>query len=811
MKTRLLIVFLITSANATVQADTVPAANDYEKIVKPFFAAHCNKCHGATKPKGDLRLDNLPIDFVTPTIATHWTDVMDRMNAGAMPPAGSPRPSAKETAAVVEWIAAKFAETESLRLAKREKVSFYRLSREEYANTIRDLLGVNFDPKDPTGLAEDDEWRGFERIGSVLTLAPSHIEKYYTAAEIILAEAFPAKAPEKFEQIRPALKMRNGPRDWARLEQEGKADKVRVELWPGHAVQHGRAGIGRLASPGDYSFRLQLSGVAPPGGRAPRLVVYAKELDRVLFEKEILTPEDEPIVVEFQAHLPAGAHTLSISNQVPGPSLLPRSGRDAQGQFFFTTKDKRAPWQMKLTDEQGQPLWSFLIVDWFEVRGPLGAGGPTFAQKEFLPKNPDDLRPALTRFVERAYRRPARSQEIERLTKLIDAETASGEKLENALKTAMLAVLCSKDFLYLVEGSAESNRMDVANAKRKRETEINDWELASRLSYFLWSTMPDEHLLKAAGEGKLRGQVPLHVKRLLADEKAQRFAESFSWQWLQLRNVGKFQPDKLLYPTYDTHLEKSMLNETKAFFHEVLAKNLSLREFLDSDWTMLNGRLAEHYGIAGITGDEFRRVQLDPTHHRGGLLTQAAILSLTSDGQRHRPVHRGKWVLETVFAKSPPPPPPNVEPIEPTPSDQPKATVRMKLAAHMKNPNCAAFHSKFDPLGLAFDNFDAIGRWRTEEVVSDGQGANPKVDASGEFADGRKFADVVEFKKLLVADLDAFGAAFVEKLAIYALRRPMTIDDRPHLAKIAAQAKTADYRLVDTIEALVISELFRRR
>lgn len=800
MKTRLLIVLLTISATATVRADTVPTASDYEKIVRPFFAAHCIKCHGETRPKGDLRLDILPIDFVTPKIATNWTDIMDRMNSGAMPPAGSPRPSAKEAATVVEWIAAKFAETESLRLAKRAKVNFYRLSRAEYANTIHDLLGVNFDPKDPTGLAEDDEWRGFERIGSVLTLAPSHIEKYYAAAEIILAEAFPAKPPEKFEQIRPALKMRNGPRDWARVEQEGKADKVRVELWPGHAVQNGRAGIGRLTSPGDYAFRLQLSGVAPPGGRAPRLVVYAKELDRVLFEKEILTPEDQPVVVGFQAHLPAGVHTLSISNQVPGPSLLPRSGRDAQGQFFFTTKDRRAPWQMKLTDEQGQPLWPFLIVDWFEVRGPLSAGGPTFAQKEFLPKGPDDRRASLTRFVERAYRRPARSQDVDRLVKLIDSETASGEKLENALKTAMLAVLCSKDFLYLVEGSPDRNA-----------TEINDWELASRLSYFLWSTMPDDALLKAAGAGELRSQLKTQVERLLTDGRAQRFAESFSWQWLQLRNVGKFPPDKLLYPTYDDHLEESMLGETKAFFHEVLTKNLGLREFLDSDWTMLNGRLAEHYGIAGVTGDEFRRVKLDPAGHRGGLLTQAAILSLTSDGQRHRPVHRGKWVLETVFAKSPPPPPPNVEPIEPTPSDQPKATVRMKLAAHMKNPNCAACHSKFDPLGLAFDNFDAIGRWRTEEVVSDGQGANPKVDASGELADGRKFADVAEFKKLLVADLDAFGAAFVEKFAIYALRRPMTIDDRPHLERIAAQAKAADYRLVDTIDALVTSELFRKR
>lgn len=778
---------------------------DYEKVVKPFFAAHCLKCHGAVKPKGDFRLDNLPVDFALPRIATHWTDVMDRLNTGAMPPAGQPRPKPKEIAEVVEWISSKFAETESARLARREPVTFHRLSREEYANTIRDLLGVGFDPKDPTGLAEDDEWRGFERIGTVLTLAPSHIEKYYAAAEIILAEALPAKAPEKMEVRKDALRMRNGPRDWARVEQEGKADKVRVELWPGHSIQHGRAGLGRLAAPGDYAFRLQLSGLKPAGGPAPHLVVYAKELDRVLFEKDIVTPEDRPILVEFQAHFPAGSHTLSIGNQVPGPSLLPRSGRDAQGQFFFTTRDRRAPWQMKLTDAEGKPLWPFLILDWMEVKGPLSAGGPTVAQKEYLPSKPgdlDSLRDSLNLFVTRAYRRPAHAAEVDRLMRLVQSEMAGGEKMEAALKTAMLAVLCSKDFLYLVEGSAD-----------KKVAEINDWELASRLSYFLWSTMPDDALMKSARAGELRRPGPLksQVSRMLADSKAARFAEAFSWQWLQLRNVGKFQPDKVLYPSYDANLEKSMVGETKAFFREVLVKNLTLREFLQSDWTMLNARLAEHYGMPELTGDEFRKVALREEDHRGGLLTQAAVLSLTSDGQRHRPVHRGKWVLETVFGKSPPPPPPNVEPIEPTPSTKAKATVRDKLAAHMKNPSCSACHSRFDPLGFAFDHYDAIGRWRTIEIVSDGNGANPKVDASGMLADGRKFAGAEDLKNLLLADIDTFAAAFVDKLATYALRRPMTVDDRPRLAQVIAQAKTANYRLADIIEALVMSELFQRR
>jgi hypothetical protein len=272
-----------------------------------------------------------------------------------------------------------------------------------------------------------------------------------------------------------------------------------------------------------------------------------------------------------------------------------------------------------------------------------------------------------------------------------------------------------------------------------------------------------------------------------------------------------FPPDKKLYPDYDAHLEKSMIAEGTEFFREVLEKNLSVREFLDSDWTVLNARLAEHYGIAGVKGDGFQRVALRAEDHRGGLLTQAGVLSLTSDGQRHRPVHRGKWVLESIFNKPPPPPPANVKPIEPTPAGQPKATLRMKLEAHKTDANCAACHRKIDPLGVAFDNYDAIGRWRTEEIVRDGEGSNPKVDASGLLPDGRKFADGAELRRLLVADTDKFAAAFVEKLATYALRRAMTIDDRRALATLATQAKTTDYRLRDIVEALVVSDLFQQR
>jgi len=273
-----------------------------------------------------------------------------------------------------------------------------------------------------------------------------------------------------------------------------------------------------------------------------------------------------------------------------------------------------------------------------------------------------------------------------------------------------------------------------------------------------------------------------------------------------------FQPDKKLYPGYDKALENCMTAETRLFFREVLNSGLTLREFLHSDWSVMNPMLAQFYGLSELkfAGDGFQRVSLPAGSHRGGLLTQASILSLTSDGVRHRPVHRGVWINEAIFGRTPPPPPANVDPLPTTGIDSQKATLRMKLEAHIKNPNCAACHAKIDPLGLAFENYDAIGRWRTEELT-DGKGANPTVDASGTLPDGRGYQNADDFKKLLLGDLDALTLTFVEKLATYGLRRTTSFGDRDDLKAIAAEAKSKDYRLKDIIEAFVCSDLFHKR
>ncbi len=791
---------------------------EFARTVKSFLETHCTSCHGEKRQKGDLRIDTLARDFTNAAIAGHWAEMMDRMNSGDMPPKKEPRPKPADIARVSDWITAHLTDGEIARqTVEGEKVSFRRLTRDEYRHTIRDLLGVTYDVADPTGLPEDPDWQGFELIGSVLTVSPAHIEKYLVAADAVLNEALAIGPQPKRELIHWTPFILRGGYRWPAMEKDylarGLADKVRADIVPNNGAEGGAGGnqMLTLANGGDYLVRVKLSALrAVSGGVPPRLNIYAADVSRVLFERDVEAPEDQPVTIEFRTHLPAGVHPIRILNAVPGPSPEGHASRPSAGHAFVDLK-ARAPWQVKLTTEDFKPAVPFMLLDWVEWEGPVTDSWPPPAHQQIFfggsggegaTKDLAYAREILTRFASRAYRRPAQPAEIDRLLALVDDELKNGSSFALAVKQALLAVLCSKNFIYLVEGSASAP-----------SPRLNDWELASRLSYYLWSTMPDERLFDLARRGTLHQPAVLRdeVRRMLADAKARTFAESFPRQWLQLRRVGMFAPDRKLYPDYDDYLERSMVLETTAFFREVLENNLGLREFIASDWTMLNERLATHYGISGVTGEAMQRIALRPEDHRGGLLTQASILGLTSDGTRHRPVHRGKWILESIIGKPPPPPPANVPPIATSAPNQPKKSLRAKLEAHRDDPNCGACHRKIDPLGLAFDHYDAIGHWRTEENVRDGAGANPAIDASGELPDGRSFTDAVGLKKLLVDDLDRFAAAFSDKLATYALRRGMTYADRKLLADITARAKTQDYRLATLIEGLVLSDLFQKR
>ncbi|MGK0197179.1 MAG: hypothetical protein ACI91J_000445 [Yoonia sp.] len=797
----LLFVAAVASAAPTVT---------FEKDLQPFLDSHCVRCHGEKKQQGDFRLDELSreIGFKDTPL---WAEVMERISSGEMPPEDvKNRPSADQSATIVEWLAARIEEGESARMARRDRVSYNRLTREEYVNTMRDLIGVHYDATDPGGLLEDPEWNGFERLGSVLTLSATHVEKYITAAETVLSEAYPETKPDYVEVSKPAIQphqIRDHHRE--RLAAKGMLGKVRFEMWPGDIFRYSNAFNQRdrrveWPGPGIYEITYQLSGLKPADGRAPRLHVYEKNLDRVLFEQDIIAPEERPTTVTFRAHFPSTrTPTIHVFNKVPGPSNSPRSGRHGN-RPFVSTKEGRLPWQMKLTDEQGLPRYPFLIVDSVTIKGPIVTAEEQRRRDEYMPTETGKMEQVRTGFralAKRAFRRPLIDGELDSYVRIVEGELAAGEGFYEAVKSGMTAILCSKSFLFIAEGDEDLDRHM-----------LNDWEIASRLSYLFWSTMPDDELFAAAERGILRnkGELRRQVSRMLADPRAERFTKSFPAQWLHLRKVGMFPPDKKIYPEYDEHLEQSMVGETQAFFGEVLQRGLTLRAFLDSDWTMVNPRLARFYGIPDVTKDVFQRVSLKPEHHRGGLLTHASILSLTSDGTRHRPVHRGAWLSEAIFGKAPPSPPANVDPIEPNPVTAPKATLRMKLEAHKHDPSCASCHRKIDPLGLAFDNYDAIGAWRMHETVV-GTGTDPLVDASGELPDGRSFQDADEFKKLLLGDLDAFNAAFIEKLAIYGMRRTLTFEDREELEAIAKAGRANNYRVRDIVAAFVQSDLFQKR
>ncbi len=752
----------------------------FDQTTLPLFQKYCLRCHDASNQKGMFRLDTLPRDFTDMLIAQRWGEVLFRVNSGEMPPADEPQPTAAELGKLAEAISSQLDAGQAARMARRGPVTHYRLSREEYAKTIYDLLGVHFDPYMPGALNEDPRWHGYDRIGSLLTLSPSHVDRYFKAAEAVLQQAFPEKPPQSSVQRQAA----DAPQRWM--------------IYP--SLIHGHISI---RTPGLYRIRVQLSALPSFKGRLPRLTIWNSSLKRAEVGQDVLAPEDKPTVVEIEAFLPQGG--FQLINEAPGklddgptPASTPKA--------ITRLKDYRPnPTGYKLFTDDGQPIFPLLLVDWYECEGPLTPEADQRKRVGIYPSREDDpaeVRACLERFISRAWRRPPSASEVDRYIQLMTAERNAGENFRSAYLGAMTGVLTSKNFYYLVEGSPEQPR-----------DRVNDWELASRLSYFLWNSLPDAELFHLASRGELHRSetLKLQIQRLLGDAKTSRFTESFPRQWLQLYRVGQFPPDSELYPDYDKWLEQSMTQESTRYFGEVFTSNLSIRELLSSDWTVMNARLAMHYGKEFPQQAGFHRVKLTGNDHRGGILTQASVLSLTSDGTRHRPVHRGVWVSEAVFGRTPPPPPPNVEPLEPTPGNKQKATIRDQLQAHATHAICASCHQKIDPLGFAFDNYDAIGRWRTTEKVAGGLGDDPPVNATGALPNGQTYKGPEEFKQLLTQDIDRFAVAFVEQLATYALRRVMTIDDAPQIKAIAEASKADNYRLKTLIQNLVTSDLFQKR
>jgi mono/diheme cytochrome c family protein len=795
-------------------AGSVRAAEPFEA----FLQNHCIRCHGPEKQKGDLRFDQLSRDFKLGADAHHWAEAIERVNSGEMPPKKEKKPTQEEIAAFVTGLDSLIKEGRAARMAARPAVAHYRLSRKEYQNTVYDLLGVRYDPTKPGELNEDTLWHGFERIGSELSLSPSHVDRYYRAAELVLDRAFPATLGEARKVRKTAAELRygGGKEQQAALDRFGIKRPLRYLLFPG-TVQNafstnwfGRTGPEHS---GLYRVRFQASGIRPVGGQPAHLSIgkpTGEETVAGLIDFDITAPEDSPQVYEAEVFLemPATLDFCVVAtdrvDRRQGAAF--RRALSGKGGYIFTHSSETLllnPNAPQMFDDKGNGIFSTVLLDWIEWEGPLVSEAEKSRRRDVPPPNDatsEVVAEHLQHFAERAWRRPVNQEELDGYLQSYRSERDGGEKIAGAYRTAMQGVLTSRNFIYLVEGDPVA---------RER---LTDWELASRLSYFLWSSMPDDGLFATAQKGALNGEGLKHeVDRMLADPRINRFIDDFSRQWLQLHRVGMFPPDKKLYPTYDEWLETSMRKEPVEFFRETFAKNLPVDAFIDSDWTVANARLCNFYGLPEPKASGFQRVSLKPQDHRGGLLTMGAVLGLTSDGTRHRPVHRGVWVSQTILGKTPPPPPANVPAIEPNPPKSPKATLRQKLEAHRENANCAACHAKIDPLGLAWDNYDAIGQWRTREKVAAGVGEDPLINPAGTMPDGRAFKDANEFKRLLLEDRDKVARAFIEHLCTYGLRRVLSFDDQEDLNAIVAEAKKSEYRIKDIVRAVALSNLLKKR
>jgi hypothetical protein len=590
---------LVVSGPGSGSDTNARAGESFER----FLERHCVRCHGPGDEQGELRIDTLSRNFRTEIDAHQWAEIVERVNSGEMPPAAEPRPTQGEIAAFVSGLDALIKEGRAARMAARPAVTHYRLSRKEYQNTVYDLLGVRYDPAKPGALNEDTLWHGYERIGSELSLSPSHVDRYYHAAEVVLDRGFPAQAGETRAVRKTAAELRydGGKAQQEALDRFGIKRPLRYLLFPG-SVQNALAAhwFGRTGPEhsGLYRVRLQASGIRPPGGQPAHLSIgrrTGEETVEGLIEFDVTAPEDSPQVYEFEVFLemPTTLDFCVVATNVvdrrAGAAF--RNALSSRGGHIFTHSSETLllnPNAPQMFDDKGNGIFSTVILDWIEWEGPLETEAEKALRHGVLPPDEATLEVVaehLQRFAERCWRRPVLPAELQDYLESFEEERAAGEKTADAFRVALAGVLTSRNFIYLVEGDPVS---------RER---LTDWELAARLSYFLWSSMPDAELVAAVRAGLHGEGLQRELDRMLSDNRIHRFIDDFSRQWLQLHRVGMFPPDRKLYPAYDAWLETSMRAEPVEFFRELVSKNLSIEACIDSDWTMANTRLCAFYGL----------------------------------------------------------------------------------------------------------------------------------------------------------------------------------------------------------------------
>ncbi len=731
----------------------VAVKSDLKKDLQPFLAKYCFECHGNGKKRGGVSLEKFQTEELLHKHRKQWEAVVEMLRSREMPPKGKLTPPPAEAEAAIKRIESVLANVDCTGPRNVGRVTIRRLNRAEYNNTIRDLVGIDFKPA--ADFPPDDTGYGFDNIGDVLSLSPLLLEKYLNAAEAIVERAIIVADP-----VKPTKNKLGGLRASFGAGEQRKGVGIAV-------YKKGEAVGTTTIEAGDYTVRVEAYGIQV--GADP-VKVNLRVAENSLGEFVVKGNKAFGIKpIEAKVRLNAGQSRVAVAFLNP---------------FTDANKTRRE-----------------LIVKSIELDGPYNAPPPKrpmtherlMAHKPGL-KPREAAREILERFATRAFRRPVKTEEVERFVKLYDRAEKAGERFESAMRLALSGVLVSPHFLFRIELDPEGTKPGTTYA-------INDFELASRLSYFLWSSMPDDELFNLAAKGQLRENLDTQTRRMLKDPKSSAFVQNFAGQWLTIRGLAGATPDPKQFPQFDVALRSAMYRETEMFFEAILREERSILDFIEADFSFLNERLAKHYGISGVKGNEFQRVKLPP--ERGGILTQGSILTLTSNPTRTSPVKRGKWVMEQILGTPPPPPPPDVPELVENPKEL-KGSLRQRLEQHRANASCAVCHNKMDPLGIAFENFDAIGAWREKD-------SGFAIDPSGVLPDGKKFAGPKELKMILREKKDLFARCLSDKLLTYALGRGVEYYDRCAIDKIVQSLEKNDYKFSTLIMETVRSEPFLMR
>jgi hypothetical protein len=767
------------------KAGTGAAPDSFARAVLPFLTKHCYTCHGNGKRKADLALDEYRDVHSIEVDRELWENVLEMIRSGEMPPKPRPRPAASETEAALVALDAVLGALDCSGPRNVGRVTLRRLNRAEYNSTIRDLVGIDFKPA--ADFPNDDVGYGFDNIGDVLSLSPLLLEKYLSAAEAVLDQAIVIADPPK--------------------PMENRLSSLRASFTAGAPRRGGGYflnGQGRVSGEsyvdeGDYNIRAEVYGQQL--GDEPVRAALVLDRTEVLQEFTVNASNSAaPMTLEAKLRLKAGTRNIGVAflnpyTAPPKEGEAPKQVEPPPRRFGFTPRPTDPPTNQRV-----------LIVRNIVLDGPYNPPPvvlPETHRRIMDVEHTADLPPReaaraiVTRFATRAFRRPVKPDEVDRLLALYDQADKEGERFENAVRAALEAVLVWPHFLFRVE-------LDPPGSQPGTSYPIGEYELASRLSYFLWSTMPDDELFALAAQGRLRQNLEAQVRRMLADPKSAALVQNFAGQWLTLGKLAYVNPDPKTFPGFDEPLRAAMVRETELFFEAVLREDRSILDLIDADFSFLNERLARHYGIKGVKGDDFRRVPLGSSRGGGGggILTQASILTLTSNPTRTSPVKRGKWVLEQILGSPPPPPPPDVPELPET--KRLTGSLRKVMEQHRANALCASCHNKMDPIGFAFENYDAVGVWR------DRDGGFP-IDPAGVLPDGQSFQGPAELKHIIKGKKDDFRRCLTEKMLTYALGRGLEYYDRCAVDAILEALDGSGDKLSSLVLAVTQSEPFQMR